>query len=184
MAKSLQEQLLQSGAAKPKQAKKARREKAQSEKAARRAGKTPAEQQELARQVAQAEARKREHDRQLNAEQKAQREARELDHSVAQIISRNRVASAADDRDSVAYSYTIATHIHRIEVSDSQRRDLAAGRLAVARHRDSAALVPRSVAQRLMEKIPEQVWLVCAEEESPDADDPYAEYQVPDDLMW
>lgn len=184
MAKSLQEQLLQSGAAKPKQAKKARREKAQSEKAARREGKTPAEQQELARQVAQAQAQKRERDRQLNAAQKVQREARELEHSVAQIISRNRVEAGADDHDSVAYSYTIATHIHRIEVSDNQRQDLAAGRLAVARHRDTAALVPRSVALRLMEKIPEQVWLVSVDEKSVDADDPYAEYQVPDDLMW
>lgn len=184
MAKSLQEQLLQSGVAKPKQAKKARREKAQSEKAARREGKTPAEQAELAQQVAAAQAEKRARDHQLNTEQKAKREARELEHSVAQIISRNRVASAAGGEDSMAYSYTIAGKIHRIEVSDGQRQDLATGRLAVVRHRDTSALVPRGVAQRLMEKVPEQVWLVSGDEEAADADDPYAEYQVPDDLMW
>jgi len=184
MAKSLQEQLLQSGLAKPKQVKKARREKAVSEKAARKEGRAPAEQQALQQQVAAAEAEKRERDKRLNAEQKAEREARELEHSVAQIIDRNRVAAQADSEEQVPYSYTIDKQIRRIEVSNEQRADLAQGRLAIVRHRDVSSLVPKAVAARLMEKVPAQVWLVTSKEESVDADDPYAEYQVPDDLVW
>ncbi len=184
MSKSLQEQLLQSGAAKPKQAKKARREKAMSEKQARKQGTSPAEEQALAQQVATAQADKRARDRQLNAELKAQREAREIEHSVAQILSRNKIESDANPADSVDYSYTIDNKIRRIEVSDTQRSDLAEGRLAVVRHREISALVPRQVAERLMEKIPERVWLVSKQDAPAQADDPYAEYKVPDDLVW
>ncbi|GAB3676088.1 DUF2058 domain-containing protein [Salinisphaera aquimarina] len=185
MSKSLQEQLLASGVAKPKQAKKAKREKVKRDQAARREGKTPAEKQALADEVARAEAAKRERDRQLNASQKARREAHERDQSVGQIIERNRVKAGAKGEDGVAYSYTIGAKIRRIEVSDAQRRDLADGRLAVVRHREVASLVPRAVAERLQTMIPDQIWLMSkATDEAVDPDDPYAAYQVPDDLMW
>jgi len=184
MAKSLQEQLLDSGAARPKQAKKARREKTARNKQARREGQRPDDEQALQQQIAAGEAAKRERDDRLNAEQKARREAREIDHAVSQIITRNRIEADRSGAETVAYSYTIGHKIRRIEVSDRQRRDLAAGRLAIVRHRDDSALVPRPVAERLMEKIPEQVWLVTRDDDPADPDDPYAEFPIPDDLMW
>ncbi|MES1924934.1 DUF2058 family protein [Salinisphaera sp. T31B1] len=185
MAKSLQEQLLASGLAKPKQAKKARREKVRHDQAARRQGKTPAEKQALADEVGRAEAAKRERDRQLNAKRKAEREAQERDQSVAQIIERNRVKPAGKPDERVAYSYTVDRKIRRIEVSDAQRRELAAGRLGIVRHRGRADLVPRATAERLMETLGEQIWLLSRPDDTPaDPDDPYAAYTVPDDLMW
>lgn len=184
MSKSLQEQLLQAGAAKPKQAKKARREKVTQDKAARKQGKANADDTALQQQIAAAQAKKKARDQQLNAEQKAQREQRELAHSVGQIIERNQMQPEADGADSVAYSYTIDKQIHRIEVSDAQRGDLASGRLAIVRYNKASALIPKLVAERLMEKIPEQIWLVSTQDQASDADDPYAAYQVPDDLVW
>lgn len=183
MAKSIQEQLLQAGLAKPKQAKKARREKAVSEKAARKQGGQTAEQRELQQQVARAQAEKQARDRQLNAAQKAEREAREVAYSAAQIISRNRIECDAGEN-AASYSYTIDKKIHSITVSESQRKDLAAGRLAIARLNASASLLPRPVAQRLMEKIPECVWMVSADTSEASGDDPYADYPIPDDLIW
>ncbi len=180
MAKSLQEQLLQAGAAKPKQAKKARQEKTRKNQAARQKGQSLTDEQALQREIAAEQATKRERDRQLNAEQKAARDVREVEHAVDQIVSRNRIAADGE----VAYSYTIGDKIRRIQVSDKQRRDLAEGRLAIVRHRERASLVPRAVAERLVEKIPAQLWLVTPTQQLHDPDDPYADYQVPDDLMW
>lgn len=184
MAKSLQEQLLESGAARPKQARKARREKSARKKQARQQGQRPDDEKALQQQIAAAEAAKRERDDRLNAEQKARRQAHERDQAVSQIVTRNRIQAGDEITEPVPYNYTDGRTIRRIEVSDRQRRDLAAGRLAIVRHENKAHLVPRSVAERLMEHIPEQVWLVSGDEPEPDPDDPYAEFQVPDDLMW
>lgn len=184
MAKSLQEQLLQSGVARPKQAKKARREKAAKNKVARQQGQQSGDDAALQREIAAAEAAKREHDRALNTRQKEEREARERAHAVDQIISANRVAADGPPADQVDYSYTIGTRIRRIAVSDKQRRDLAAGRLGIVWHRGRASLLPRSAAERLAEKIPDQLWLVTTPAAEPDPEDPYAAFPVPDDLMW
>jgi len=184
MAKSLQEQLLASGVAKPKQAKKARREKVRRDQAARRDGKAPEEDKALAANVARAEAEKRERDRRLNASKKAERETREQAQTAVQIIDQNRV-KAGGKGENVVYSYTVGGKIRRLEVSQGQQRDLAAGRLAIVRHRDKTSLVPRSAAERLPESMAGDIWLLSRETEAQaDPDDPYAAFQVPDDLMW
>ncbi|MBO9470861.1 DUF2058 domain-containing protein [Endozoicomonas sp. G2_2] len=184
MSKTLQEQLLQSGIAKPKQAKKARREKTRQAQAARRDGKTPDEQAALAREIAAKDAGKRDYDRRLNEQRKAQREAQEKQQMAAQIIDQNRIKAEGDGDNAVAYNYTVKGKIKRIMVSDAQRRSLAAGRMAIVRHRGNAALVTAAIAERLQPLIPERVWLATPEDDTPDPDDPYAAYQVPDDLMW
>ena len=184
MGKSLQDQLLAKGVARPKQAKKARREKAARDKAARQQG-AATDAPDTAREIAAAEAAKRERDRALNAEQKRRREARERDASVAQLIEGHAVAAQGDADDAVQYNYHIGDAIRRIAVSDRQRRDLAAGRLGIVRHGGRAVLVPREAAERIAALMPEAVWRARPEDDpAPDPDDPYADYPVPDDLMW
>lgn len=188
MAKSLQEQLLASGVAKPKQAKKAKREKVRRDQAARRDGKTPDEKKALEAEIARAEAAKRERDRQLNASQKSERQEREQVQSATQIIDQHRIKAGrqkGDKGDNIAYSYTVGGKVRRIEVSPGQQRDLAAGRLAIVRHGDKTSLVPRAAAQRLPESWSDAIWLLSREQEAVvDPDDPYADFQVPDDMMW
>ncbi len=184
MAKSLQEQLLASGVAKPKQAKKARREKVKRDQAARREGKTPEQEAALAAEIARADAAKRERDRQLNASQKAERLAREQAQSATQIIDQHRI-KAGGKGENIPYNYTVAGKVRRIEVSAGQQRDLAAGLLAIVRHRETTSLLPRSAAERLPHAMADSIWLLNREDEDRiDPDDPYAAYQVPDDLMW
>lgn len=184
MGKSLQEQLVESGLAKPKQARKARHEKTRKGKAARRRGERPGDDRKLDRELDAAQAAKRERDRQLNEKRQAQRAAREREAAVVQIIESNRVARDTDSGDTVPYNYTVEKRIRRMDVSPAQRRELAAGRLGIARYRGVTSLVPRATAERLLEYIPDRVWLVTPDDNEPDPDDPYAEYQVPDDLMW
>ena len=184
MAKSLQEQLLQSGAARPKQAKKARREKAANQKAARQGGGVTAEEQALRQQVAAAETEKRDRDRALNEKRNAERAAREREDEAAQLIAGHTVAPESNAKDSAAYNYRLGKQIRSVYVSAAQRRELAAGRLAVVCHRDKTALVARLIAERLEDKIPDRVWLMRPATTDEATDDAYAEFPVPDDLMW
>ena len=45
-------------------------------------------------------------------------------------------------------------------------------------------LVPRTIAEKIKQRNNKAVILYSADQASADADDPYAEYKIPDDLMW
>jgi uncharacterized protein YaiL (DUF2058 family) len=45
-------------------------------------------------------------------------------------------------------------------------------------------MIPRDAALRIQERDPRRVVLLNTQAEEPEADDPYAAYKVPDDLMW
>ena len=182
MSKSLQQQLIDSGLATATQAKKTRQDKARRSKAARRQG-APDEGRQRAEQVAAADAAKRERDRELNERRQAQRAAREREAAIVQIIDSNRLAVDGDHPAAVPYNYTLDNRIRRMDVSEAQRRELADGRLGIVRYRGASSVVPAATAERLKEYIPDRVWVVAAADPAPAEDDPYADYQVPDDLM-
>lgn len=185
MAQSLQEQLLQAGIAKPKQAKKARRDKAQRSKAARKSGQQGATaEQQLSKEVDAARAAKRAADRQRAQKANAEREQRERKRQVLQIIADNRVEIENPPEDEPPYSYTFKGRIRRLPVSKNQRRRLAAGQLAIVRYDGTTSLVTAATAKRLEELAPKSVFRNTVSDDTPDPDDPYAGYEVPDDLMW
>lgn len=185
MSSSLQDQLLQAGIAKPKQAKKARRDKAQRSKAARKQGqhKTTAE-QHLAREVEAARAAKRAGDRERAQKANAVRAQRESKRQMIQIIDDNRIKIEAPPADEPPYSYTLKGKIRRLHVSKGQRQQLAAGRLAIVHYDGKTSLVNAATAERLEQLTPKAVFRNSVSDDTPAADDPYAGFEVPDDLMW
>lgn len=186
MGQSLQDQLLKAGVAKPKQAKKARRDKTRSNKAARKAGTSGnTDQQDLSKDIAADQAAKREADRRRAKAANAEREQRERKRQAIQIISENRIATETPEADEPPYSYTVKGKIRRLPVSRDQRRRLADGKLAVVRYDGETSLVDAATAERLETLIPKAISRVTeAQKATPDPNDPYAGYEVPDDLMW
>lgn len=185
MSQSLQDQLVNAGIAKPKQAKKARQDKTQRNKAARESGE-PADtaEQKLSRDVEAAQANKRAADRKRAHAVNAQREQREKKRQVIQIVNENRVEIETPGEDETAYSYTVKGRIRRLPVSRDQRKRLADGKLAIVRYDDKTSLVNQATAERLEQLIPESVSRNSPKQDTPDPEDPYAGYEVPDDLMW
>ena len=62
---------------------------------------------------------------------------------------------------------------------------LVAGSLSIIKVDDGHELVPARVAQKISQRDPSCVIsLGTGRPENIDADDPYADYKVPDDLMW
>ncbi|HLQ85043.1 MAG TPA: DUF2058 family protein [Salinisphaeraceae bacterium] len=185
MSQSLQEQLLKAGIAKPKQAKKARRDKARRNKAARRQGKPQATAEEqLSREVAAAQAARQAADRKRAQAANAERERREIKRQAIQIIDANRIDIETPPEDEPPYSYKIKGRIRRLPVSRAQRQRLAAGKLAIVRYDGVTSLVDAATAERLEKLIPKSVFRNSTVAAAPDPDDPYAGYEVPDDLMW
>jgi uncharacterized protein YaiL (DUF2058 family) len=72
-------------------------------------------------------------------------------------------------------------------VTAEQQRGLALGRLVLVRQDAGYELVPLEVAEKVLARRPELVLVLNRRQEGGAAaveDDPYADYQVPDDLMW
>ena len=67
--------------------------------------------------------------------------------------------------------------------------ELSQGQLAIIREKDTYAVVPALIAEKIRAWQPDLVVLHNTSPQEPpadpdDIDDPYAAYQIPDDLIW
>ncbi|MFO5730264.1 DUF2058 family protein, partial [Klebsiella pneumoniae] len=76
--------------------------------------------------------------------------------------------------------------VKRLSVNTLMRNKLSNGSLAIVHHGGGYEVIPREAALKIQERAPERIvqMNVLTESQVPDEDDPYAAYQIPDDLMW
>ncbi|ATI00477.1 MULTISPECIES: DUF2058 domain-containing protein [Alcaligenes] len=176
---SLQEQLLKAKLVDQKKIKRANQDKSQQKKIQRRTG---VQELDESRQAAlEAQQKQRETVRELNAQRDAEAQKKAIQAQIQQMIQQSRQGRGGGD---IAYNYTYGSKIERIYVSAAVRDQLAAGQLVIVKPADTAELVPRVVADKIAERDPDIVVRVKKTESRPAEDDPYAEYKIPDDLMW
>lgn len=179
MAKSLQEQLLAAGAIKKDRA---QRLKKQKHKQGRQQQRGAGEADEIKRAAEQSRAAKAEADRALAATQNRSREAREIAAQVHQLVAANRLETADGEID---YRFTDGATVRSLPVSQMQQSALTDGRLAIVRFDGGYALVPAAVAARIRERDDATVVVLHeAQKAAADPADPYAAYEIPDDLTW
>lgn len=181
-ANPLQEQLLKAGLVKKSQVAQVAREQVKA-----RHGKGPVAPSESQLEAERARTEKAEKDRQLAAERNAQRRADELRVQARQIISDRKLPRSGE----LEYRFNDGQLIRTLVVDEPQRRQLAAGALVIARDGESFALLPRLAAEKVRERATELIVLDHGQaEDAPpttgNAEDDayYAQFQVPDDLMW
>jgi len=100
---------------------------------------------------------------------------------VRQLIEVNRLPKGEGD---IAYNFTDEGKVKRLYVSEQMQRQLGLGRLAVVKLDEQYELVPTAVAEKIRQRDESCVILCNEPEQHSDEDDPYADYQIPDDLMW
>lgn len=176
---SLQEQLMKAGLADQKKARRAGQDKSKLKKIERLTGVQGVDESQLA--AAEAVKKGRERVRELNAKRDAEARKKAV---FAQIVQMVRQSSQSKGKGDIAYNFTYGTKIERIYVSAAVRDQLAAGQLVIVRLDDATELVPRVVADKIAERDPSLIVRVKRASEQPAEDDPYADYKVPDDLMW
>lgn len=176
---SLQEQLLKAGLVDKKKVKRINQDRSQQKKVERRTG---VQEVGESRQAAlEAQQKQRETVRELNARRDAEAQKKAIQAQIQQMIRQSRQGRGGGD---IAYNFTHGTKIERVYVSSTVRDQLAAGQLVIVKLGDAVELVPRVVADKIAERDPSIVIRVKKPESRPDEDDPYAEYKIPDDLMW
>ena len=184
MNNAFREQLLKAGLATKKQVKAASHEENVGRRKRRKKKKGGAEIAEASSELSVAQsvlAEKREQDKALNRQRDAARRTEALEAEVDDLIAKNRLKDARGD---IGYKFPDGVTIKTILVTAAVQRTLAEGNTGIIRGKDGYCLVPRDVALRIEERIPSRIVLLNDLDEPADDDDPYAEYKVPDDLMW
>lgn len=173
MAKlTLQEQMLKAGLVNEKKLKKAKKGSKKSRVQAREV-KAAVEENKRAQQ---------ERDKALSHQQNEQRLSKEISAQIKQLLEMNKLDLADGD---IKYNFTDGTLVKSLYVTPLIRDQLSKGILAIARYEDTYLVIPSSVANKIALR-DEQTVIDQKEPESDISaeDDPYADFVVPDDLMW
>lgn len=177
MALSLQEQLLKQGLVDDKKAKQIKQEQRRKTKQGKQ---KPAEPNEVAERARAARAEQAEKDRQANRERQQEAERKAIAAQIRQLVQTHRLERRQGEID---YQFVDAKKIKKILVTSAQQDQLARGRIAIARFGESYELVPANIAEKIRQRDEATVVLLNSASEA-DEDDPYADYPIPDDLMW
>ncbi|MFP6798933.1 MAG: DUF2058 domain-containing protein [Pseudomonas sp.] len=179
MALSLRDQLLKAGLVNEKQAKQAGKQQQKQQRLVHKGQVEKDESQKLAAQQAMAEKAAR--DQELNRQQQEKIEQKARAAQIKQLIEASRLPKLSTED---YYNFVDDKKVKRLSVNALMRNKLSSGSLAIVRHGGGYEVIPREAALKIQERDAQRVVLLNTPTEAPDADDPYAAYQVPDDLMW
>ena len=179
MANSLQEQLLKAGLVDSRQVSSANKDKRKQDKMQRKHKIETVDEVKVSTEQARLE--KAEHDRRLNFERDNAARQKAVIAQIKQLIEVSRVAR---DGGELPYNFTDGGKIKKIHVTQAIQDQLSNGRLAIVKMKDKYEVVPKSVADKIRERDKSYVIVSNTLQQADDADDPYAEYKIPDDLMW
>jgi|LSQX01.2.fsa_nt_gb uncharacterized protein YaiL (DUF2058 family) len=179
MANSLHEQLLKAGLVDQQKLKQVKSAKRKQQKQQRKSKEVVIDEAKLAAQQAAAE--KAERDRELNRQLKEQAERKAIAAQIEQLITLNRLPREGD----IAYNFVDQNKVKRIYVTEAIRDKLSEGLLAIVSLKEQYEVVPAKVAEKIRQR-DEACVILCNDRQAdlPDEDDPYADYKIPDDLMW
>jgi len=173
---SLKDQLLNAGLVNKKQVQQAKKQKHQQ----KQSGQITAGQEARTR-AEQAKAEKISRDRELNKQRQAVAEEKAIVAQIRQLIDANQVSRNNGEE---AYNFTDGTKIKRLYLTDLLINQLSKGQLAIVKQDDDYKLVPNKVAERIAQRNPSIVLVRHTPTAEIDEEDPYADFQIPDDLMW
>ena len=180
MSLSLRDQMLKAGLVNEKQVKQATKEQKRQQRLEKKGAVEVDETQRQAALKAMAEKQKR--DQELNRQQQEKVERKAQVAQIRQLIETSRLPKL-DTED--YYNFVDHKTVKRIAVNDMVRNKLSSGSLAIVKHGGGYEIIPREAALKIQERDERRIVLlnvVSAEVEQ--EDDPYAAYQIPDDLMW
>jgi hypothetical protein len=187
---SLKDQLLNAGlidktkAAKieQEQRKQAHQKTAKAQKQAKKSGEVVVDEAKLlAEKVLQEKA---ERSKELNRIQREQAEHKAIQAQIKQLISINSIDRKRGD---LAYQFADGSKIKKIYLTKTLQDQLAYGIIVLVKLGDGYELVPKQVAEKIAQRDAAYILVQntgSIEQAAVEEDDPYADYKIPDDLMW
>lgn len=178
MSNAFKEQLLKAGLADPKKLKAAKKQQHQQRVQAGKSKQVANEATLLAEQRRQEQVAR---DQELNRQKQEQLQKKAIAAQVKQLIEHNTIKTSGE----LAFNFTDGNLVKRIYVNNKLQTELTRGLLAVVRQGEHYVLVPAAIAEKIAQRTPECIVVLHSrQEQTTDEDDPYAAYQIPDDLMW
>jgi uncharacterized protein YaiL (DUF2058 family) len=98
----------------------------------------------------------------------------------AQIVELNSQQYKGD----IAFNFTDGNLVKRIHVTSKIQQQLVKGLIAIAKLGEQYHLIPIQIAEKVQQRLPEAIIVLNQQDESMPEDDPYADFKIPDDLMW
>ena len=181
MGLSLRDQLIQAGLATEKQARQASAPARAPQLPKSQRGQPTASQRAAQQSMAEKAAR----DAALNRKQqeKAERKARRAE--IRQLVQEHVIVRPESEE---YFNFVDGAKIKRIAINAPLREQLQRGEVAIVRCDNRYELVPPAIAERIRERDVSAVMAAApagsAAASEVNADDPYREHVVPDDLMW
>ncbi len=177
MRNSLQDQLLKAGLVdknKVNKASKERRKKARQQQNTKAA---PVSAEERQRQLEKAA-----RDRELNRKRDEARKQRAIAAQITQLVANHRHprSNSEDDR---PFYFNNKGKVKQMYVSAEVHTMITTGKLAIVNCNGVFELVPTDIGEKIRQRNPGVV-IDLPDEQPASENDPYAEYTVPDDLMW
>lgn len=178
MSNAFKEQLLKAGLADPKKLKAAKKQQHQQRVQAGKSQKVVNEATLLAEQRRQEQVAR---DQELNRQKQEQLQRKAIAAQVKQLIEQNTIKTSGE----LAFNFTDGNLVKRIYVNSKLQNELTRGLLAVVRQGEHYVLVPAAIAEKIAQREPDCIVVRHdRQQQTVEEDDPYAAYQVPDDLMW
>ena len=181
---SLQDQLLKAGLTTKQKARQANSDKRKTGKQKRSGVKVDTSLQEQVKQELElAKKDKLAHDIALNNERKQTLAAKEQQQRILQILQHHQVSNVKGEAE---YNYTFNSKIKKLFVDAVTHKALVNGHLALCGVNDTTYIVTTETAEKVasLDKAVILVQNTKVADEVIAEDDPYAEFQIPDDMMW
>lgn len=181
MGNALQEQLLKAGLVDKNQANRAKSAKHKKLKQQRQNKQVAVDEaKQLAEQAIQ---EKLQRDRELNRQRDEQAQQKAIIAQIKQLIEMNRLSKG--NGDDLAYNFEDNKQVKRVFVTQEMHDGITEGKLAIVKFTNQYEIVPAPVADKI--KLRDDRYIILRNDptqQSEDDDDFYADYKIPDDLMW
>jgi len=179
MSNAFQDQLLKAGLVTKQQVQKANKSKHKKQKQLSKKDKS-VDQAKLKTQQLANEKSKR--DSELNKKKELQAQQKAISIEINQLIESNTIKR--DHSCEITFNFEHQNKIKHIYVNDDMKQKIIKGKLGIARIEGRYEIIPQEIAVKIQQRNEKRVILYLEEEKSVDENDPYAEFQVPDDLTW
>ena len=179
---SLQDQLLNAGMVDKKKAKKIEKEKRKQAKQLPKGQRLTNESREQAQQALNEKVLR---DKETSRVQQEAAEIKAIAAQIKQLIEVNRLDRSQGD---IAFQFVDDKKIKKMHISAVFQNQLGKGQIAIVKIGEHYELVPTVVAEKIKQR-DESFVVMLNESNSSDTneaveDDPYADFKIPDDLMW
>ena len=177
MSTSLKDQLLNAGLVKKKDVQQTAKRKAPSVPKKKR---NKVSETTLRAQRAMLDKAKK--DKALNEKRKIEAERKARYAQIKQLVDGGKLDRKKGE---TAFNFPYKKKIKSIYVTQDQHKLLSKEQvIIIAMDHELFEIVPKKVAEQVAKREPHRIITIASNSNAPAADDPYADYEIPDDLIW